>query len=73
VFEAEIMADHSDHYTITEEGWAYRTNSRGWTIYRDPQTGLWRTQGEAISIIGARGATGRHGLGLGRGPNPETQ
>ena len=30
----------SDHWKIISvAGWSYRTNDRGWIIYRDPQTG----------------------------------
>jgi hypothetical protein len=45
------MFDHSDHYQITAAGWAYRTNSRGWIDYLNPQTGIWQTQSEAILVI----------------------
>jgi hypothetical protein len=45
------MAECSDHYRITAAGWDYRTNNRGWVIYQDPQTRLWQTHSEAISII----------------------
>jgi hypothetical protein len=45
------MFDHSDHYQITAAGWAYRTNSRGWINYLNPQTGLWHSQSEAIALI----------------------
>jgi hypothetical protein len=45
------MFDHSDHYEITTAGWAYRTNSRGWIDYLNPQTGIWQTHSQAISII----------------------
>jgi hypothetical protein len=38
----------SDHETITAAGWAYRTNERGWLIYREPDTGRWHTRDEAI-------------------------
>ena len=45
------MFDHSDHYQITAAGWAYRTNSCGWIIYLNPQTGIWQTHSQAISSI----------------------
>ena len=38
----------SDHEKITAAGWAYRTNERGWMIYREPHTGRWHTRDEAI-------------------------
>ena len=38
----------SDHEKITAAGWAYRTNERGWMIYREPRTGRWHTRDEAI-------------------------
>jgi hypothetical protein len=45
------MPEQSEHQRITAAGWAYRTNNRGWVIYRDPQTALWRTRSEASLII----------------------
>ena len=45
------MSDRSDHYEITGAGWAYRTNSSGWIIYLNPQTGIWQTQSQAIASI----------------------
>jgi hypothetical protein len=41
----------SDHDRIMAEGWVYRTNERGWTIYRDPTTERWYTRAEALAII----------------------
>jgi len=41
----------SDHQLITDEGWAYRMNSRGWVIYRNPVDGLWYTRQDALAII----------------------
>jgi hypothetical protein len=41
----------SDHWRIAAAGWSYRTDNRGWIIYRDPQTGLWCTRAEAIEVI----------------------
>jgi hypothetical protein len=41
----------TDHWRITAAGWCYRTSDRGWIIYRDPQTGLWRTRAEAIALL----------------------
>jgi len=41
----------SDHNRITAAGWTHRMNERGWTIYRDPETGLWRTRGEAVAVV----------------------
>jgi len=38
----------SDHAKITAAGWSYRTNERGWMIYREPHTGRWHTRDEAI-------------------------
>jgi hypothetical protein len=48
------MAEHSDHHRITADGWAYRTDDRGLTAYLDPQTRLWQTHVQAISIVRAR-------------------
>jgi hypothetical protein len=49
------MAEHTEHHRITaEEGWVYRINDRGWAIYQDPQTFLWHTHSQAISIIAGR-------------------
>ena len=53
------MDEQSDHNRITAEGWAYRTNDRDWAIYLDPQTRLWQTHSQAISIIRARVSTAR--------------
>jgi hypothetical protein len=53
------MAEHSDHHRIIAEGWAYRTNDRGWAIYLDPQTRLWQTHSKAISVIRGRVSTAR--------------
>jgi len=44
----------SDHDRITAEGWVYRTNERGWTIYRDPLTSQWHTRAQALAIIEGR-------------------
>jgi hypothetical protein len=52
----------SEQHRITNAGWTYRTNDRGWVIYRDPQTGTWHTQPEAISIVQARGPSGSGSL-----------
>jgi len=43
----------SDHDRIMAAGWVYRTNDRGWTIYRDPYTERWYTRSEALAIIEA--------------------
>jgi len=40
-----------EHRKVTAAGWSYRTNDRGWMIYRDPQTGRWHTLKEALSIV----------------------
>lgn len=39
------------HHRITAGGWSYRTNRRGWIIYRDPKTGSWHTRAEALAIV----------------------
>ena len=45
----------SDHTVITDAGWSYRTNAeRGWIIYRDPETGEWRTREDAVRIVRER-------------------
>ncbi|HLK48815.1 MAG TPA: hypothetical protein VKT49_11805 [Bryobacteraceae bacterium] len=43
-----------DHNKIATAGWAYRTNTRGWVIYRNPETGRWHTRVEALDIIEGR-------------------
>jgi len=48
------VRDHTEHQRITQSGWAYRMNDRGWVIYRDPQTSLWHTQSEATLVIKAQ-------------------
>ena len=45
------MFSKSDHQRLITAGWAYRTNDRGWVVYRDPETGLWHTRPEAIAIM----------------------
>jgi hypothetical protein len=40
-----------EHNRIATAGWAYRTNPRGWIIYRNPETGLWHTRVEALQIL----------------------
>ena len=45
------MDAHTDHQKITAAGWAYRTNNRGWLIYREPHTGRWYTRTDAIQQI----------------------
>ena len=48
----------SDHWKIISvAGWSYRTNDRGWIIYREPQTGRWHTCAEAMAIIEAVAST----------------
>ena len=39
------------HVALTNAGWSYRTNERGWVIYRNPQTGLWHTRAEAAALV----------------------
>ena len=49
----------SDHARLTDAGWAYRTNGdRGWVMYRDPATGVWRTREEAIRVMASSSAVG---------------
>jgi hypothetical protein len=40
-----------EHKMLTGAGWSYRTNDRGWIIYRDPQTRRWHTLHEALSVM----------------------
>jgi hypothetical protein len=40
-----------EHKMLTGAGWSYRTNDRGWIIYRDPQTRRWHTLEEAVSVM----------------------
>ena len=51
-----MPSDRSDHQIITAAGWSYRTNSRGWIVYSDPETGLWHTGAEALRIVTAEPA-----------------
>lgn len=41
----------SEHRMLTGAGWSYRSNDRGWIIYRDPQTGRWHTLSEALNFM----------------------
>jgi hypothetical protein len=46
--------EQSNHARLADAGWAYRTNAdRGWIIYRDPATGLWHPEKEALAILEA--------------------
>jgi len=45
------MPEQSDHQRITDAGWPYRTNSRAWMVYQNPQTRLWYTLSQAMSIL----------------------
>ena len=40
----------SQNQELTESGWSYRMNERGWVIYRYPRTGRWHTRSEAMAI-----------------------
>lgn len=40
-----------EHQAIMSAGWSYRSNDRGWIIYRDPKTGLWHPRVDAFAII----------------------
>lgn len=40
-----------EHRMLTGAGWSYRSNDRGWIIYRHPQTGRWHTLSEALSVM----------------------
>jgi hypothetical protein len=49
------------HVALTNAGWSYRTNERGWVIYRNPQTGLWHTRSEAAALAETEEVScGRH-------------
>jgi len=37
-------AERQPEARLANAGWSYRTNERGWVIYRDPDTGLWHTR-----------------------------
>lgn len=49
-----MFSEQPDHNKITAAGWAYRSNSQGWLIYKNPRTGNWHTRAEAIEIVEAR-------------------
>jgi hypothetical protein len=57
-----VLNLRNEHQKLTDAGWSYRANDRGWVIYRDPQTGHWHPRLEAIGIVEpfepAKGATG---------------
>lgn len=48
-----FMVERNEHQRIIAAGWAYRTNERGWIVYRNLHSGIWYTKSEAISIIRA--------------------
>lgn len=41
------------HSNLTNAGWSYRVNDRGWVIYRHPQSGRWCTLQEAMAQLEA--------------------
>jgi len=45
--QLSVAAEHRD---LTWAGWSFRSNDRGWIIYRDPQSGRWHTLQEALDI-----------------------
>ena len=49
-----VPVEPLDHNKIAAAGWAYRTNTRGWIIYRNPETGLWHPRVEALQILGQK-------------------
>jgi hypothetical protein len=51
-----VMTTTSDHHRITSAGWSYRMNGRGWIIYCDPQTRLWHTRSQALSVLDTQSA-----------------
>jgi hypothetical protein len=53
-----FVAPVSEHQRIVAAGWSYRTNDRGWVIYRNPETGRWHTRREAIALITAEQTNG---------------
>ena len=48
----------NDHVALTNAGWSYRTNERGWVIYRHPDTGHWHSREDAIGIVAADEVSG---------------
>lgn len=40
-----------EHRKVTNAGWSYCANDRGWIIYQHPQAGSWHTLKEAVSIM----------------------
>jgi hypothetical protein len=67
------MFENSEHHLITAAGWSYRTNSRGWMIYLNPQTRLWQTHSEAFSIIQAQVSKSENGVGESAPEDPGKQ
>jgi hypothetical protein len=62
-----------EHHRITAAGWSYRSDSRGWMVYKDPQTRLWHTHSEAISIIQAQVSDSRDVVGEPPPEDPDKQ
>jgi hypothetical protein len=46
-----VASMKNEHRELTVVGWSYRTNERGWVIYRHPHTGRWHTRLEATAIV----------------------
>ena len=51
VWNGSHLAQTGEHRMLTGAGWSYRTNDRGWIIYRDPQTQRWHTLNGALSVM----------------------
>jgi len=51
VLGQEGGSTNGEHQELTDAGWSYRMNDRGWVIYRHPQTGRWYTRTDAMAII----------------------
>ena len=49
-----MSSTKNEHRELTVAGWGYRTNERGWVIYRHPHTGRWHTRLEATAIVETR-------------------
>ena len=62
-----------DHNRIATAGWAYRTNTRGWVIYRNPETGRWHTRVEALQIIDGKAGSPPSDDSTERGPSGSSQ
>jgi len=48
-----VLSVENEHQKLTNAGWGYRMNERGWVIYHHPLNGRWHTLQEAMVLLEA--------------------